>query len=158
MCSSSSVLCWPDPNVSAFLGSRYPKTHPYGLILAPTRELATQIFEESKKVTLQLLAVFEPAIHFLLVCFVQFTYRTGLRPCVVYGGHDIRNQFRELERGCDLLVATPGRLVDMIERGRISLSLLLYLVFDEADRMLDMGFEPQVSATVAGERGSVYAC
>lgn len=49
----------------------------------------------------------------------RFCYRTGLRPVVVYGGADIRDQLRQLELGCDLLVATPGRLVDLIERGRV---------------------------------------
>ena len=53
-------------------------------------------------------------------------------------------QLREMERGCDILVATPGRLSDLIERARVSLSNCRYLALDEADRMLDMGFEPQV--------------
>jgi len=97
--------------------------------LAPTRELVSQIYEESRK----------------------FAYRSWVRPCVVYGGADIGSQLRLIERGCDLLVATPGRLVDLIERGRISLSNIKYLVLDEADRMLDMGFEPQIRRIVEGE-------
>ncbi|KAJ5408729.1 ATP-dependent RNA helicase ded1 [Penicillium cosmopolitanum] len=79
------------------------------------------------------------------------SYRSWVRPCVVYGGADIGSQLRQIERGCDLLVATPGRLVDLIERGRISLVNIKYLVLDEADRMLDMGFEPQIRRIVEGE-------
>lgn len=67
---------------------------------------------------------------------------------MVYGGQEPRLQLREIERGCDLLVGTPGRLVDFTERGRISLSNIAFLVFDEADRMLDMGFEPQIRQIV----------
>ncbi|KAK0141433.1 ATP-dependent RNA helicase DDX3Y [Merluccius polli] len=119
------------------------------LVLAPTRELALQIYDEARK----------------------FSYRSRVRPCVVYGGADIGQQIRDLERGCHLLVATPGRLVDMMERGKIGLDfcktgptptwcwVLLnrthrvlsphsYLVLDEADRMLDMGFEPQIRRIV----------
>ena len=108
---------------------RQRKAFPTSLILAPTRELVSQIFDESRK----------------------FSYRSWVRPCVVYGGADIGTQLRSIERGCDLLVATPGRLVDLIERGRISLSNIKYLVLDEADRMLDMGFEPQIRRIVEGE-------
>jgi len=61
---------------------------------------------------------------------------------VVYGGADAKNQGRELDKGADLLVATPGRLLDFMKRGRISLRSVRYLIMDEADRMLDMGFEP----------------
>lgn len=60
-------------------------------------------------------------------------------------------QLRELEYGCDILVATPGRLSDLIERGRVSLSRVRYLSLDEADRMLDMGFEPQIRRIVEEE-------
>ncbi|PHH51800.1 ATP-dependent RNA helicase DED1 [Ceratocystis fimbriata CBS 114723] len=108
---------------------RQRKAYPTSLILAPTRELVSQIYEESRK----------------------FAYRSWVRPCVVYGGADIGSQLRQIERGCDLLVATPGRLVDLIERGRISFQNIKYLVLDEADRMLDMGFEPQIRRLVEGE-------
>ena len=111
------------------MGYRSRKALPTSLILAPTRELVTQINAESRK----------------------FAYRSWVRPCVVYGGADIGSQLRSMERGCDLLVATPGRLVDLIERGRISLANIKYLVLDEADRMLDMGFEPQIRRIVEGE-------
>ncbi|XP_041937289.1 DEAD-box helicase 3 X-linked a isoform X9 [Alosa sapidissima] len=102
------------------------KQFPISLVLAPTRELALQIYDESRK----------------------FAYRSRVRPCVVYGGADIGQQIRDLERGCHLLVATPGRLVDMMERGKIGLDYCNYLVLDEADRMLDMGFEPQIRRIV----------
>lgn len=109
--------------------SRTRKAYPTALILAPTRELVSQIHDEARK----------------------FAYRSWVRPAVVYGGADINQQLRQIERGCDLLSATPGRLVDLIERGRISLANIRYLVLDEADRMLDMGFEPQIRRIVQGE-------
>ncbi|KAM0793338.1 DEAD-box ATP-dependent RNA helicase [Microbotryomycetes sp. NB124-2] len=108
---------------------RSRKAYPTALILAPTRELVSQIHDEARK----------------------FAYRSWVRPAVVYGGADIGSQLRQLEQGCDLLSATPGRLVDLIERGRISLANIRYLVLDEADRMLDMGFEPQIRRIVEGE-------
>lgn len=58
------------------------------------------------------------------------------------------SQIRELERGVDILVATPGRLNDLLERGRVSLQMVKFLALDEADRMLDMGFEPQIRKIV----------
>lgn len=75
-----------------------------------------QIFEESRK----------------------FSYRSSLRVCVCYGGAPIRDQIREIERGAQLIVATPGRLVDLMERGIVGLDCVQYLVLDEADCMLDM--------------------
>ena len=67
-----------------------------------------------------------------------------VRPAVVYGGADTNTQLHSIERECDLLSAMPGRLMDLIECGHISLANIKYLVLDEADRMLDMGFEPQI--------------
>ncbi|KAK7280811.1 hypothetical protein RIF29_08317 [Crotalaria pallida] len=100
--------------------------YPLALILSPTRELSMQIHEEAKK----------------------FSYQTGVRVVVVYGGAPINQQLRDLERGVDILVATPGRLVDLLERARVSLQMIRYLALDEADRMLDMGFEPQIRKIV----------
>uniref|UniRef100_A0A6S7ZPY1 RNA helicase n=1 Tax=Aplanochytrium stocchinoi TaxID=215587 RepID=A0A6S7ZPY1_9STRA len=108
---------------------RSRRCHPNALILAPTRELASQIYDEAQK----------------------FTYASGIAVVVVYGGADVREQLRELERGCDILVATPGRLVDLMERGRISMNCIRHLILDEADRMLDMGFEPQIRRIVEQE-------
>ena len=87
----------PPPHDGGFGRSR--KLYPLALVLAPTRELASQIFEEARK----------------------FSYRSRVRPCVVYGGAPTGEQLRELEKGCHVLVATPGRLVDFMERGKISL-------------------------------------
>ncbi|KAL2557141.1 DEAD-box ATP-dependent RNA helicase 37 [Forsythia ovata] len=99
---------------------------PQALILSPTRELSCQIHDEAKK----------------------FAYQTGVRVVVAYGGAPINQQLRDLERGVDILVATPGRLVDLLERARVSLQMIRYLALDEADRMLDMGFEPQIRKIV----------
>ena len=116
----------PLPAPDDFGNSRRRKCYPDALVLAPTRELALQIFLEARK----------------------FTYRTFVRPAVAYGGADIGQQLRDMERGCNLIVATPGRLVDIIDRGRVSLARTRFLVLDEADRMLDMGFEPQIRQIV----------
>lgn len=106
---------------------RMPRTAcPLALILSPTRELSCQIHEEARK----------------------FAYQTGVKVVVAYGGAPINQQLRELERGVDILVATPGRLVDLLERARVSLQMIRYLALDEADRMLDMGFEPQIRKIV----------
>mgnify|MGYP003961783713 CR=1 FL=1 len=105
------------------------KALPVCLILAPTRELATQIYDEARK----------------------FCYRSPIRTCVVYGGSSAYQQIRTLEQGCTILCATPGRLMDLIQRGKVSLSNCRYLILDEADRMLDMGFEPQIRQIVQKE-------
>lgn len=127
---SASFAAGPrPPPVDPNPGYGRRRAYPTALILAPTRELVSQIHDEARK----------------------FAYRSWVRPAVVYGGADINQQLRQIERGCDLLSATPGRLVDLIERGRISLANVQYLVLDEADRMLDMGFEPQIRRIVQGE-------
>ncbi len=93
-----------------------------GLILTPTRELAVQIHE----------------------VITGLLKDTGLATVVVYGGDSIHEQMLLLKQGMDIIVATPGRLLDMQERRRIRIDSAEMLVLDEADRMLDMGFQPQL--------------
>jgi superfamily II DNA/RNA helicase len=95
---------------------------PVSLVLVPTRELAVQVAE-----------VLEPLAK-----------AVGLRVAVVYGGSDLDRQMKRLARGVDVVVATPGRLIDFADRGSVSLGSVTTLVVDEADRMADMGFLPQV--------------
>ncbi|XP_072514622.1 probable ATP-dependent RNA helicase DDX4 [Salminus brasiliensis] len=99
---------------------------PEAIIVAPTRELINQIYLEARK----------------------FAYGTCVRPVVVYGGISTGYTIREVLKGCNVLCGTPGRLLDIIGRGKIGLSKLRYLVLDEADRMLDMGFEPDMRKLV----------
>ena len=109
--------------------SKARPARPVALVLAPTRELAVQIYEETRKIVSS----------------------TGIRVTVVYGGADPKIQSWELNSGCDLLVGTPGRLLDFLNRGKVSLSEIRYLVLDEADRMLDMGFEAQIRQIMENE-------
>jgi superfamily II DNA/RNA helicase len=95
---------------------------PRGLVLLPTRELAVQVHE-----------VLEP-----------LGVALGLHVNAVYGGADIERQIKSLRRGCDVIIATPGRLIDLGDRGELNVEQLDVLVLDEADRMADMGFMPQV--------------
>lgn len=88
------------------------------LILTPTRELAIQIDE----------------------CFTDYAKFTGLRNTVIFGGVNQRPQVDELKKGTDILIATPGRLLDLISQQHIKLDHIKHFVLDEADRMLDMGF------------------
>lgn len=80
--------------------------------------------------------------------FSQFTWGTEITAAVLYGGASFEQQAQLVAEGCDILVATPGRLLDMIDRGKIGLSCVQYLCFDEADRMLDMGFEKEMQSIV----------
>jgi len=100
---------------------------PIVLILAPTRELAVQIQQECTK----------------------FGKSSRIRNTAIYGGAPKGPQVRDLSQGVEICVATPGRLIDMLESGRTNLKRVTYLVMDEADRMLDMGFEPQIRKIVS---------
>lgn len=99
---------------------------PQALVLAPTRELAVQIFMDARK----------------------FAHGTMLRPVVLYGGTSVGYQLREVEKGCHILVGTPGRLIDIFGKGKVSLEKIKYLILDEADRMLDMGFGPEIKKII----------
>jgi hypothetical protein len=101
-------------------------SYPVVLILAPVRELAEQIYNVAK-------------------ILVRNSY---IRVSKLYGGVPHDNQNKELKSGVDIIISTPGRLIDFLQRGRISLSCIRFLVLDEADRMLDMGFEKQLNEIV----------
>ncbi|MDK2798350.1 MAG: ATP-dependent helicase RhlE [Tepidiphilus sp.] len=108
----------PHANTSAS-----PARHPVrALVLAPTRELVLQVYESVR----------------------QYGKYLPLRAAAIYGGVDIKPQIEELRRGVEIVVATPGRLLDHLEQKTIQLNQVEFLVFDEADRMLDMGFMPDI--------------
>ena len=102
------------------------------LVLTPTRELAVQIYES----------------------FRTYGRNTGLRPCVIFGGVSQNTQEDALRAGADILVATPGRLMDLMNQGLIDLSHVEILTLDEADRMLDMGFIHDVRKIIAKTPGT----
>eukprot|EP00299_Pterocystis_sp_00344_P020327 c9973_g1_i1.p1 GENE.c9973_g1_i1~~c9973_g1_i1.p1 ORF type:complete len:602 (-),score=96.87 c9973_g1_i1:54-1649(-) len=110
-------------NAQAYLR---PGDGPIALILAPTRELACQIKVEADR----------------------FGSSSRIKNTCVYGGAPKGPQLRDLERGVEICIATPGRLIDFLESGKTNLRRVTYLVLDEADRMLDMGFEPQIRKIV----------
>ncbi len=108
--------------------SMSPARHPVrALILTPTRELAAQVFES--------------------VC--TYGKHLPLRSTVVYGGVDIAPQTKDLRAGVEILVATPGRLLDHVQQKTVMLNQVEFLVLDEADRMLDMGFMPDIRRILA---------
>ncbi|MGE3322507.1 MAG: DEAD/DEAH box helicase [Phycisphaerales bacterium] len=111
---------------SAAHGTR-PARLPRALILSPTRELATQIAQS----------------------FATYGKGTGLRGTVIFGGVGQNPQVQALRHGVDVLVATPGRLIDLLEQGLVDLSAVSMFVLDEADRMLDMGFIQPIRRIVA---------
>lgn len=99
---------------------------PQAVIISPTRELTLQIFNEARK----------------------FAHRSIIKIVVVYGGAAAYHQAQHVMNGCHILVATPGRLLDFVDKGRITFSSLRFLVLDEADRMLDMGFMPGIERMI----------
>ena len=96
----------------------YEGDAPLALVLTPTRELAPQIEENTK----------------------AYGKHVGTRTCVILGGVSSKPQIDQLRRGVDIAIATPGRLIDLVEQGEMILDDIDFLILDEADRMLDMGF------------------
>ncbi|XP_042637375.1 probable ATP-dependent RNA helicase DDX4 [Orycteropus afer afer] len=100
---------------------------PECIIVAPTRELVNQIYLEARK----------------------FSFGTCVRAVVIYGGTQLGHSIRQIVQGCNVLCATPGRLMDIIGKEKIGLRQVKYLVLDEADRMLDMGFGPEMKKLIS---------
>ena len=98
-------------------------SYPLILIILPTRELALQTFDEC----------------------IKLLYKTYINTVVVYGGEKNFAQKRELKEGCDIVIGTPGRLIQFLDEGDISLTQVKYLIIDEADKLLDMGFEEDIN-------------
>jgi superfamily II DNA/RNA helicase len=120
---SGKTLAFGVPLLQRTMGNEATEPgRPRGLVLVPTRELAVQVHD-----------VLEPLAE-----------AVGLRLVAVYGGADIDRQVKKLRRGVDIIIATPGRLIDLGDRGELTVADIETLVLDEADRMADMGFMPQV--------------
>lgn len=115
------------PMIDILTGGRAKARMPRSLILSPTRELAAQISEN----------------------FVKYGKYHPLQQALIVGGTSMEEQIRNLDRGVDVLIATPGRLLDLFQRGKILLADIKILVIDEADRMLDMGFIPDLEKIVS---------
>src|SRR5882672_5720967 len=123
---TGKTACFALPMIDKLTAGRARARMPRSLILEPTRELATQV---------------EAA-------FERYGKHHRLTTALLIGGESFGDQQRKLERGVDVLIATPGRMLDLFERGKILLSDVRILVIDEADRMLDMGFIPDVERIV----------
>ncbi|HEV3282233.1 MAG TPA: DEAD/DEAH box helicase [Acidimicrobiales bacterium] len=120
---SGKTLAFGIPLLQRTMAARSTQPgRPRALVLVPTRELAVQVSE-----------VLQPLAR-----------AVGLHIAAVYGGADIERQIKKLRRGVDVVIATPGRLIDLGDRGEVSVADIETLVLDEADRMADMGFMPQV--------------
>src|SRR5258706_5585116 len=123
---TGKTACFALPMIDKLTAGRSRARMPRWLILEPTRELATQV---------------EAA-------FEVYGKQHRLTTALLIGGERFDEQVRKLDRGVDVLIATPGRMLDLFERGKILLSDVRILVIDEADRMLDMGFIPDVERIV----------
>ncbi|KAI9904108.1 hypothetical protein N3K66_000637 [Trichothecium roseum] len=121
-------------------GGNSVRAEPLVLIIVPARELAVQIFKEARK----------------------FSYRSMLRPCVVYGGPRVTDNIEDLQQGCDILVGTPGRLLDLMYRPNIlSFNRLKYIVIDEADEMLHNDWDDNLRSLLSGgqqDEGGINYC
>ncbi|MBV9097399.1 MAG: DEAD/DEAH box helicase, partial [Frankiaceae bacterium] len=120
---SGKTLAFGIPMLARLTGSRSQAGHPRGLVLVPTRELAMQVADELR----------------------PLADAVGIRTIAVFGGAPYGRQLAALERGIDIVVATPGRLIDLIDRGACNLSQVQVAVLDEADHMADLGFLPAVT-------------
>ncbi|MCJ1473462.1 hypothetical protein MMC13_002113 [Lambiella insularis] len=124
-------LAAPRPNVTRGYdpATQGVRAEPLVLIVCPTRELSTQIFDEARR-----------------LC-----YRSMLRPCVAYGGGPAREQAEELRKGCDILIATPGRLMDFMQRGTLlGLNRVKYTIIDEADEMVGPDWSEDMNMILSG--------
>ena len=136
---SGKTIAFLSPIISLLLNEGPPKedekylkknnsiSYPICLVLVPTRELAEQIYIESRKLL----------------------YKTGIVVCKCYGGVPTDTQSRELRMGVDIVIGTPGRINEFIDKKILFLDLVKYLVIDESDRMLDMGFKPQLESIIS---------
>merc|ERR1719271_1900799 len=113
-----------------------PGDGPIVLVIAPTRELAQQIMKECKR----------------------FGESSRIKITCVFGGVPKHQQVRDLRGGVEVVICTPGRMIDMLENNYTNLRRVTYLVMDEADRMLDMGFEPQIRKIVGQIRPDRQTC
>ena len=105
-------------------------SYPVCIILVPTRELAEQIYIESRKLL----------------------YKTGIVVTKCYGGVPLDSQIKDLRLGSDIIIGTPGRIIEFIDKKILYLNLIEYLVIDESDRMLDMGFKPQLENIISKKK------
>ena len=122
---SGKTLAFVLPTLMRYIDKKeLNQTHPKILVLAPTRELSIQTGREYSDLS---------------------TKNLYFKTVLIYGGVSMDDQIDKLKSGCDIIVGTPGRVIDMIERGHLKVDLIQTLILDEADRMLDMGFEESIT-------------